>query len=677
MQKKRNIKVSHIITGMILIMQIFILAALYIFVQGQLNTNIRKNTIDSMETVVMERATIIEKYICDVESYLTSYSRSNDVVNLLKNPNDANLQDIAQEFTMVYGSDKNSLEGLYISDWETHVFTHTNESAIGITMREGEPLKVLQDSVLNANGVYNAGIVISPASGNQVISMYRAILDKNNNPLGLVGAAIHTKGLKETLDALPIAGLDNAQYYLINTVDNTYIFHNDAELIGTETAYGDVIASAVADVENPIGFVETENGEVLSYCVMPTRGWVFMLADTSEEIFATANKVNLTFLVMCIMAIVVLTAVTYIVVSRSMKPLSPIGGALLKIANCDIRENDELYHYIKKNNDLGELARTSATLINSLRDIIRTVSDCSMDTKEKAQGLQDISVNLVDGVSENMAVTQELSASLISVNESAENINAEIENIRSIIDTTVQSLEESNESSNYMFENAQKMNESAEDAFRYSRDKIVQTRASVNEALESLNSLIQIDDMAQSILKITDQTKLLALNASIEAAHAGDAGKGFAVVAEEIKTLAANSGQAATNIQKLCEFSKQSITIVKECIEDVMIFIEVDVIRDFSGFAGNSKEVSQSANAIKKDVEKAVECVKALENSIAEITENIKSVAIATKENNEAIEAIVEKTTETSNIAEVTQKQSQENLGIANRLEELIDKFIL
>ena len=347
------------------------------------------------------------------------------------------------------------------------------------------------------------------------------------------------------------------------------------------------------------------------------------------------------------------------------------------MTNCDIRENEDLTKYLKKKNDLGELARVSMDLIDSLRGMIKTVGDCCIETKDKAQNMQNVSSNLVDCVSDNIAVTQELSASLESVDSSASSINSEIVNIRDAINSAVKSLAYSNDSSNDMLKNAQQMNNYAEEAFKNSKDKIEQTKISADAAIENLNSLAQIDGMAQSILNITDQTNLLALNASIEAAHAGEAGKGFAVVAQEIKALAANSGQAAINIQKLCESSKQSVAAVKECIDDIMNFVEGDVINGFSGFADGSREFSESASKIKRDIEDVNVFVKDLEDSILHISESIESVAISTKENSDAIGVIVDKTTETSSVADITQKHAQENLNIANKLEELIDRFIL
>lgn len=78
--------------------------------------------------------------------------------------------------------------------------------------------------------------------------------------------------------------------------------------------------------------------------------------------------------------------------------------------------------------------------------------------------------------------------------------------------------------------------------------------------------------MASQILSITSQTNLLSLNASIEAARAGEAGKGFAVVAGEIGVLAGNSSETATQIQAICNETKDNIAHVRSCFDQVIAF---------------------------------------------------------------------------------------------------------
>ena len=196
-------------------------------------------------------------------------------------------------------------------------------------------------------------------------------------------------------------------------------------------------------------------------------------------------------------------------------------------------------------------------------------------------------------------------------------------------------------------------------------------------ALDNLNNLSQINDMASNILNIASQTNLLSLNASIEAARAGEAGKGFAVVAGEIGKLADTSKNAAASISELCNSSNESISVVNNCVQDVLSFIEKDILASFENFAGKSSEYSTSAEEIKKNFEQLNSFIQELDNSINQIYENISNVKRISYENNLAVGVIVEKSESTANIATEIQKQSEENQKMADDLNEIIDKFIV
>ena len=170
---KRKFKISYVSAIFVMIAQFIIMTVLYTVIDNQLTNNIKETTVNSMLTMTTERTTIIEKYIDEAENYLTAYSRAGEISALLKDPTNAELQAAAQKYTETFSADKPKgvLEGIYASEWNTHVLTHTNAGTVGITTRTGDPLKQLQDSMLAADGVYNTGIIISPASKQQIISM--------------------------------------------------------------------------------------------------------------------------------------------------------------------------------------------------------------------------------------------------------------------------------------------------------------------------------------------------------------------------------------------------------------------------------------------------------------------------------------------------------------------------
>ena len=168
----------------------------------------------------------------------------------MQNPTDAAIAAKTQAYTEKFSADVSNLEGLYASEWNTHVLTHTNAKVIGITTREGDPLKALQDAMLAQNGgVYNTGIIISPASGQQIVSMYMAVLDSSGRPAGLVGGGIFTNGLIETLDSLSMNGMENATYCMVNVKNGQYIFNENPEKVAqvAEESYVVDLCAKLAD----------------------------------------------------------------------------------------------------------------------------------------------------------------------------------------------------------------------------------------------------------------------------------------------------------------------------------------------------------------------------------------------------------------------------------------------
>lgn len=219
------------IITIILIAQIIVMAVVYYFVNFSVTGSIKENAVKTMETVSQERSQIIENYIVDTENYLTAYSRAGEIKALLEDPSNPAAVKEAQAYTERFSKDREYLEGIYTSDWQTNVLAHTNPKVVGITTREGEALSALQKLLLDSEKVYNAGIIISPASKTQIISIYQACYDENNNPVGLVGGGIFTEGLVNILDSLPAEGMKQLNYYLVNTKTGEYIFHSDKDKI--------------------------------------------------------------------------------------------------------------------------------------------------------------------------------------------------------------------------------------------------------------------------------------------------------------------------------------------------------------------------------------------------------------------------------------------------------------
>ena len=665
----------------ILTMQVIVMGAMTLFVGNTITDNTKKSTTNNMETVVEERSRIIENYVQEVEKTLTAYSRAGEIMAVLKNPTDEAAVAAAQAYTEKFSADVGNLEGLYVSEWNTHVLAHTNAAVVGITTREGDSLKALQDAMLAANGVYNTGIIISPASGQQIVSIYRAVLDESGNPVGLVGGGVFTTGLIQILDSLTMQGMENAQYCMVNVTNGQYIFCEDSEKIAVEaqeTYIRELCGKYAGNTENAIGFTEyEENGQsnIATYYYMANRGWLFIVSDSAEEIFATTDTLKQIMTLFVVAALLVLLVVSVVIIRGFMSPLGAIEESIVALQEFNIADNPEIQKHVQRKDELGSIAEATDGLIHSLQTISDTLNDCSRSLNEKAESMQDSARSLADGTSDNIAVTQQLSASMENTNALVRNVNTEIDSINHLTDIILEGIKSSVSASDHMIVGAMDMKEQADFAYRNGETKLDETREAIQEAIEKLRSLTRINELASEILSIAGKTNLLSLNASIEAARAGEAGKGFAVVAGSIANLAEISRDTASSIQDICGEANSSIATVNTCFESIISFIEQDVVVQFRGFAEKSTDYSDAVGGIKDKLDEMLDAVKRMENSVTQIAENASDVGEIMGENQDAIGTIVEKNEVTAVIAGTTQNQAVQNREMADHLGDIVGKF--
>jgi len=671
-----NFTLSKKLTIGVLFTQIIVISLLYIFVINNTSKSTKDYAINSMETITQERAQIVRNYVKETENILTAYSRAGEITALLQNPTDEKAFAAAQKYTETFSGDVANLEGLYASEWNTHVLTHTNAGVVGITTREGDPLKALQDSMLKAKGVYNTGIIISPASGQQIVSLYRAVLNDAGEPIGLVGGGVFTTGLIEMLNEL-----DDSEYYMINTKNNQYIFHADAKKTATdvkEKYLKDLSSSLSNKVNNENGYIEyTRDGRnyISTYTYMADYGWIFLVENPEDTIFASVYRLKTIVIAISMIAIMILLFVTITFIRKLTKPLKDIENSILELKDLNISEKEAIKKFDSRKDEIGNITKAIQSLVISLGDIIYTLKNCCSTLDIKSNELHTSSTSLIEYTTDNMATTEEFSASIEDTNTIVSNIGQEISDINDIVENVLNNITTSVDSSNETIKNAQLMKNQADVAYNNGQETLIKTKSSVQEALESLKELEKINDLAAEILKIAGQTNLLSLNASIEAARAGEAGRGFAVVAGEIGTLADTSKNTASAIQTLCNEANESIKTVSSCFDTIVNFIEEDVVEEFKDFVEKSATCTQEVNDIKNQLDATEKAVRQLYEYVMQIAENMDNVQQITNENRNAISAIVDKNEQTSLVSEEIQKQSEENKDLANQLDDIIAQF--
>ena len=673
--KKMSTSIAMIITGVTVVCVLI----LFVISDSNMTAAMRKTAENNIITSLDSKTQIIDEYISSAETSLYAFSQSGEIKEFLKDPTNESKKAVAQAYTEKYHEALGNWEGIYLCSWESEVLTHSNAGAVGMIMREGDSLKSLQDSITAAgHGVYNTGIMVSPASGNQVISMYAPVFD-GENIIGFVGGATLAQGMKDILDAAKIAGLENAEYSLINLNKGIYIFDKDETLINTEVEKEPLLAimeEAKSGVEkDTVEYQEDGQSYFSVYKMLGNRGWLLVIRDTETEIFGLVKSSQIILGIVCLITIILIAAISYIFIGIKINPLTRVTKAIDKLEKLDLQQDEKLEKYAARKDEVGQIAKALISLGETFRNIVETLDNCSASLTVSSDTMGDVSRELMSSVESDSATTEELSAGIINTNESISNMTSEVSRMKDMANHIETCVQKSNSDSEDLTRAAKDMNAMANESMESSVEKIAQTREKVEEAITELQALNKINDMATQILDITSQTNLLSLNASIEAARAGESGRGFAVVADEIGKLAKDSSETVSQIQGICEAANKSIEKVRDCFSDIMGFLETDMAQKFASFADISKEYEKVVAQIKDSIDTIEETTSEFVESVSNIMEQVDTISAASTDNAQGVDELIHKNDETVSHVDQVVNSAKENKENAEKLSEIINRF--
>lgn len=677
----KNKKLSTTITITISIVAAVCILGLFLFANGSMTSVMKKNSMDNMKTSLESRQKVIEDYVNNAEDQLVSYSKGIEIVKLLENPTDSEIQKKAQKYTEDYYKELSGWEGIYAGEPNTHVIVHNNPKIVGMTTRKGEALKQLQDAMKQSDRLYNAGIIVSPASKKLTLSMYCPVY-KGDEMIGYVGGGPFGEQLQKSLDALKVEGLDNASFTMINTKTNTYIFSKDSKKIAKEIKDPmllNISESAKKGAGNQVHEIDYKDADgkdcVGVYRVLNDRGWAVVMTDTEDEIFAMANTNRNTLGFICLGSFLLIMLLTYVVIRFCLNPLKVAENAILNLKDLKLNKDEKIEKYVNGKSEIGHIATAIDSLYRTFDAIIDTLNSCSVSLLKSAEKITSSSEELYDCVGDNAATVEQVVAGVTLTEEAVEQVGKEIGRISELVSDVGRKVSDGSERSEELIQEVQKMKDTANQSLDANREKMVWNENNIEKAMKELQSLSRINEMVDRILEITSQTNLLSLNASIEAARAGEAGKGFAVVASEIGNLALSSSETATEIQTICKDANKNIDYVRQCFVSILDYWKTDVTKQFTDFIEMSNEYSTSIGSIEELIRGIQNVTDSVSDGVVAICNQMERVEGATEENSQGMERIIDKIETTKTSAEAISSVTHENQKNAEEIRDIVKKF--
>lgn len=395
------------------------------------------------------------------------------------------------------------------------------------------------------------------------------------------------------------------------------------------------------------------------------------IIDLEEDILARGETTLIIVIGVSVLVVGLGLIVAFVTSNSISKPLKSVMNRMNIIANGDLSADpletnlrDEIGQLVVATNEMSASTRDVLNQINIVSETVTGQSEeLSQSANEVKQGSEQISITmeeLASGASTQATTASDLSTAMSSFTSKVEDVNTNSERI--------------NQSSNYVLE----LTDEGSRLMDSSTEQMTTIDQIVHDAVEKVEGLDahsqEISELVSVIQDIAEQTNLLALNAAIEAARAGEHGKGFAVVADEVRKLAEQSSTSVTNITDIVNRIQSESSIVAGSLRDGYKDVE-----EGTGQIVSTGKMFGGINAAVTD----------MVNNISEISDNIADIAANTQQMNGSIQEVaaiseesaagIQETTasseQSSSIMEEVSGGSEQLASLAEELNELVHRF--
>ncbi|MGA4447010.1 methyl-accepting chemotaxis protein [Ectopseudomonas chengduensis] len=433
-------------------------------------------------------------------------------------------------------------------------FTYLGTESGGFTMRPDEQMPADYDprtrpwykDALAAGGSTLTEPYVDAATGELIITIATPA-----RPAGVVGGDLSLQTLVNIINALDFDGIG---YAFLVSADGKVLVHPDESLVMKNLK--DIYPQNTPRISSEFSEAQLDgNTRILTFAPvqgLPSVNWHIGLSIDKAKAYSMLTEFRASAIIATVIAVVLIIALLGLLIRVLMQPLTAMGKAMQDIAQGEGDLTKRLA--IQSNDEFGALARSFNQFVERIHGSIREVSSATVQVNEVAKLVVNASNSSMVNSDEQASRTNSVAAAINQLGAAAQEI------ARNAADASSQASD-----ARHQAEDGGKVVQQAISSMSELSNKISDACAKI----EMLNSkTVDIGQILEVIKSISQQTNLLALNAAIEAARAGEAGRGFAVVADEVRNLAHRTQESAQEIEKMIEElqvgSRESVTTMTE-----------------------------------------------------------------------------------------------------------------
>ena len=375
--------------------------------------------------------------------------------------------------------------------------------------------------------------------------------------------------------------------------------------------------------------IKTDDGKVVGLAVIDTSmDWVN--EQTSSLLFNIILVCGIVLVVglLVVVGIVVIMRRKFVVLNTKISDLHDGSGDLTK--EVELKSGDE-FEVIGDNVN---------AFIRQIRDLVKNVGQSSVEIQSAGADLSEaLSMNagaideMTDGITRISANMEECSATSMTA---VDHLDAAADQI-SVFADKMQEME------NSVAKEHKEAEDSAETARKHKEEALAKINAieeKMVNAIEEAKQINQIREISDRITDISDQTKMLALNAQIEAARAGEQGRGFAVVATEVESLSNTIGEAVKEMNEITASAIGSVEDLLQQSNEMSKFMIENVAEDYNSFVELGEKYGESTLVLQKSTHELKESSSGLAASVRDIDYSIQEISKAVADSAKEVEGI-------------------------------------